>query len=686
MIYPASARGFAASPRTTLWVAIRPFAVLGLSLVAAATCPAAASVGWRIDPDFRPLIASEIGPEVYAISPAPEGKIIIAGAFTSVDDIARPGLARLNADGTLDATFQPDVSSDGLHLALAVQADGKVLVGGMAPPSNVPVQLPAVVRLNTDGSRDTSFESELTGASTVRAIKLTSDGRIVVARAASAAVETPLARLLPNGALDPSFPNAVGPIAGALVDLDLTSGGRMLVTGIIEENLRGAALLDADGSRLAEFTAPTVIGGPGYPSAAEILDDGSVTLLTTVGSGIARPTLAYFDATGAERLARNVGVHSGISIFQTLLADGDGVLFPGFHGFGALKTVERYTDAGAPDRSFAIELGDVAEQVQSSGSVHAMAFDATGALLAAGDFTSADGMAFTGVFRLVPDTLATRLANISTRAYVGPGNDVLIAGFVVSGTEPQRVLIRAIAENLAAFDIPGRATDVRLAVFRAGADQPLHQSETYLETPGDAESTRVQFSAERLGAFPLEVAPLPGGGSGTADAATVLTLDPGGYTVVVEASAPGIGLVEIYDANGVEADRKLVNISGRARVGTGNEQVIAGFVIDRGPKRVLLRAVGPGLATLVSGTLADPTITLVNQSDGSLVDANDNWGDADNAAAIEAASRQVTGLQLASGSADAALLVELPAGAYTMIVTGSGESTGIALAEVYEVP
>ena len=596
------------------------------------------------------------------------------------------GLARLNADGTLDETFQPDVSNDGLHLALAVQDDGKVLVGGMPPPSNIPVQLPAVVRLNTDGSRDTGFESELTGVSTVRSIKLMNDGRIVIARAASASVETPLARLLPSGALDPSFPNAVSGVAGALMDLDLTSGGQMLVTGYLGDNRNGAALLDTNGSRLAEFVAPTDIGGPGFPSAAAIRDDGSVTLLATVGSGIARSTLVYFDAEGAERFSRNVGVHSGISIFQTILADGDGVLFPGFQGYGSVKTLERYRDDGTPDRSLAIELGDVAEQVQSSGSVHAMAFDATGALLAAGDFTSADGMAYTGVFRLIPDTLAARLANLSTRGYVGPGNDVLIAGFVVSGTEPQRVLIRAIAENLAAFDIPGRATDVRLSVFRAGENDPIHQAESYLQAAQDAASTRVAFSAERLGAFPLELTPLPGGGTGTADAATVLTLDPGGYTVVVEATTPGIGLVEIYDANGIEADRKLVNISGRARVGTGDEQVIAGFVVDRGSQRVLLRAVGPGIASMVSGTLADPRITLVRQSDGTIVDTNDNWGDTDNAAAIDAASRQVSGLHLASGSADAALLVELPVGAYTMIVSGAGETTGIALAEVYEVP
>ena len=677
MTYPAFAEQGSGSTRAPFRGAVRHLTTLGLTLVAAVSCPAAAIVGWRIDPDFRPLITTGTeGPEVYAIAPTPDGKIIIAGGFSEVDDTPRPGLARLNADGTLDETFQPDVPA-WAHLAVAVQPDGKVLAGRVSPTSE-PLS-GAVVRLNTDGSQDGSFDSELTGRYVPRAIRVTNDGRIIVRREVwemSSHLGTPLARLLADGSIDPSFPSLENSIPETVVNLDLLPNDQMLAVGYFGESGPGAALLDPSGVLVTGFFTP------GIPAAATIREDGSVTLLNFQGSGNLRPGLVRFDATGTELFARDIG--AGLGSYHTILADGDGTIAANRQA--NLRTLERFSDTFQADPSLCIELGDDSGQVNSgSGSVRAMAYDATGALLAAGDFTNADGMAYTGVFRLIPDTLSARLANLSTRGYVGPGNDVLIAGFVVSGTEPQRVLVRAIAENLAIFDIPGAAVDVRMSVFRAGENEPIHQAESFVRR-SEVEHYRVEWVAERMGAFPLQFTEVPGSDASTTDAATVLTLDPGGYTVVVEATTPGIGLVEIYDANGIEADRKLVNISGRARVGTGDEQVIAGFVVDRGSQRVLLRAVGPGIASMVSGTLADPRITLVRQSDGTIVDTNDNWGDTDNAAAIDAASRQVSGLHLASGSADAALLVELPVGAYTMIVSGAGETTGIALAEVYEVP
>src|SRR5690606_28089197 len=107
------------------------------------------------------------------------------------------------------------------------------------------------------------------------------------------------------------------------------------------------------------------------------------------------------------------------------------------------------------------------------------------------------------------------------------------------------------------------------------------------------------------------------------DSMLLLELPPGGYTVQMRADQLGIGLVEVYDANGIGADRKLINISTRGRVGTGDERMIAGFVVGDGTKRVLIRAVGPGIAHAVDGTLADPQLELVRQLDQVVLETND---------------------------------------------------------------
>lgn len=130
---------------------------------------------------------------------------------------------------------------------------------------------------------------------------------------------------------------------------------------------------------------------------------------------------------------------------------------------------------------------------------------------------------------------------------------------------------------------------------------------------------------------------------------------------------------------------RLINVSTRAFVGTGDQQLIGGFVIV-GPakKRVLVRGVGPRLADLgVGGVLADPTLSIFNSAN-VVVASNNNWGQNANAAEIAAISAQVGAFSLNPGSADAALLVELEPGAYTAAVAGAGNSTGVALAEIYD--
>jgi hypothetical protein len=143
-----------------------------------------------------------------------------------------------------------------------------------------------------------------------------------------------------------------------------------------------------------------------------------------------------------------------------------------------------------------------------------------------------------------------------------------------------------------------------------------------------------------------------------------------------------VALVELYDANS-DASTKLANVSARTRSGTGGDVLIVGFGIGGiGPKRLLIRGVGPALAQFgVSGTLADPKLTVF--SGQTMVAANDNW---DGLSTTSAAFTSVGAFALPVGSRDAALVVNLEPGSYTAQVEGVNNTTGIVLIEVYELP
>jgi hypothetical protein len=181
-----------------------------------------------------------------------------------------------------------------------------------------------------------------------------------------------------------------------------------------------------------------------------------------------------------------------------------------------------------------------------------------------------------------------------------------------------------------------------------------------------------------VGAFALVAA--------SKDSALVATLPPGAYTVPVASTDNGSGvtLLEIYDS-ATSSSVTVINASTRAFVGTGDSVLIPGFVINGpGSLKLLIRAVGPALANFgVSDLLADPTLTLYRGE--TALAANDNWSTG-NAAELAATATIVGAFALAPGSLDAALIATLPAGSYTAIVSGVGNTTGTALVELYLVP
>lgn len=179
----------------------------------------------------------------------------------------------------------------------------------------------------------------------------------------------------------------------------------------------------------------------------------------------------------------------------------------------------------------------------------------------------------------------------------------------------------------------------------------------------------------------------------------VVTLAAGNTAYTVKAQGvggtTGIGLVELFDADPAGSGSQFTNISARAQVGTGANVLIPGFFIDGDVAMTLLiRAVGPRLASdpfNVPGTLADPVMTLYRQTnspnagDSEVMITNDDWEQTADLAALNAVTAAKTGLPLNSGSADAALLVSLNPGGYTVKIEGKNNTTGIALMEIYLV-
>jgi hypothetical protein len=277
------------------------------------------------------------------------------------------------------------------------------------------------------------------------------------------------------------------------------------------------------------------------------------------------------------------------------------------------------------------------------------------------------------------------LRNLSTRGQVGTGNNVLIAGFVVGGTSPKQVLIRAVGPTLSAapYNLAGMIADPQLQVYDGQGNPVLGLSNN--NWGGNA---AIAAAASSVGAFSLP--------SSSLDAALLTTLVPGGYSVQVSGvnNGTGLALVEVYDVDSPTpfSSQKVLNISTRGNVGTGNNLLIAGFVINGGTsKKLLIRGVGPTLAAApfrVPGVLNDPMLVLQRNVNGAwlTVRENDNWETGNDATLVADAAAKVGAFPLLTGSKDAVLLLNLPPGTYSAQLSGVSATTGIGLVEVYEIP
>jgi hypothetical protein len=278
-----------------------------------------------------------------------------------------------------------------------------------------------------------------------------------------------------------------------------------------------------------------------------------------------------------------------------------------------------------------------------------------------------------------------RLVNVSCRAPVGSGANALVAGFAIGGvgalgSEP--VLIRASGPALTPFGLTGVLRDPQLQIFNLAVGSVLLGANT-----GWAGNPAISSAAADAGAFAWT-------DPSSADSALVETLATGPYTANISGASgdTGIALAEVYDETPAGAftptSPHLVNVSARAAVGTGGNELIAGFVVGgTTAKTFLIRGSGPALDPFgVTGTLADPELQLYSVASGGnvLLADNDDWGGDPEISAAAAAVGAFAWTDPASS--DCALLITLPPGAYTANILGIGGSSGVALVEVYEVP
>lgn len=286
---------------------------------------------------------------------------------------------------------------------------------------------------------------------------------------------------------------------------------------------------------------------------------------------------------------------------------------------------------------------------------------------------------------VTPRATASRLTNVASRAPAGAAAGPIIAGIVLNpgasgSATTRRLLFRAVGPALRAFGLDEAEPDPTLVVFDA-ANREIARCDNWDSSPVVA--AQVGAAVAGLGTFPLL--------AGSRDAALVLDLAPGAYTAHLlgtAAEAPAVGLIEIYDASGGASGPRIGNLSTRCFLGANGEILIPGIVVTQGSARLLVRALGPALARLgVADALPDPEIALY--SGDTLIAANDDWYSAtasiSNSYALVHSASQLAGASLFAGSSrDAAMVVTVPAGSYTLHVRSQNpKQSGAVVAEVF---
>ena len=610
--------------------------------------------------------------------PQPDGKVIVVGNFSYIGPVERAGIARLNSDGTLDPTFDAGTGANGAINLVATQSDGKVLIVGPFTSVNGTARN-GVARLNSDGKLDPGFNPgagiNSPGNGLIYDLQIDSSGKAVLGGGFDSfnnVTRHMIVRLNLDGSVDPTFDagknlvrNNISPVADGIKRFSFYPDGQLVIIGYFQAgNKYDLARVAVDGTIDQTFQATGVSNAAvaAQPDGRILIGDGGVNQYS---GGLNR-----LNADGQTDITFHATANRPTVI--RLQPDGRILVLD--------ATLRRLNYDGSNDSTFRIP--QIASGNSASATLVGMELQPDGRILIYGSFGSVNGIRRIGAAWLLPDgtvdptftpdpsIIATGFAvNLSTRAVVGTADHVLIGGFIVDGTSPKRLMLRAIGPSLSSSGVPTPLADPRVSLHDSNG-AVIAQNDNWRTTQTGGLITGNQVSdIQATGLAPKS----------DAESAMIVKLMPGPYTAIVEGAGGGTAVIEMYDLDGASPTARVANISTRGDVATGDNVLIAGAILGgTHPTEVLVRALGPSLTTSgVTGVLQDPSLTLYN-SNGFLVGSNENWKD-----------NQETDIR-STGAAptddrEAAILSVLQPGNYTAVVRGKNNTTGIGLVEFYSL-
>jgi uncharacterized delta-60 repeat protein len=664
---------------------------------------------------------------IWSIVVQPEGKILVGGEFTSIGGQLRNSIARLDATTGLADSFDPNAVGPFPQIeSIVVQMDGKLVVcGGFETIGGQSRK--GIARIDPTTGLPDSFDPHARSSSIALAVQ--TDGKILVGGAffgvnsIGGQTRNYLARLDPVTALADSFDPSPNELVSSIA---LQPDGRILVAGWFND-FDGGTIGGQPRNHIARLDATTGLADSFNPSVSNVVEsigiqaDGKVVVVGqfTSAGGMMRTAIARLDGTSGapDSFAPNsndIVFSLAIQADGKLLVSGDFSFIGGsgrsvfgrltndtgaFQNLVVTQNTITWTRGGSSPQlarvTFEYSTDNVNYTSLGDGTPSGDAWTLTGLNLPTGQnfYIRARGYYRTGINNgsesitesvrnaflsapvtptptptptATPTATPASLGNISTRLRVETGDNVLIGGFIITGNMSKKVVLRGIGPSLGGFGLSDPLADPTLEL-RGTSGALIFQNDDWQDNADQA----AQLNA--LGLAPPD----------QKESGIVATLTPSAYTAVLAGknNGAGIGLVEIYDTS-QGTGSQLANISTRGFVRTGNNVMIGGFILGGGSNetRVVVRGIGPSLAQFgLSPVLTDPTLELRN-ADGALLLSNDDWQD-DSASAAQLVSRNLA----PQHPKESGIFALLPPGAFTAILAGKSGGTGIGLVEIYNV-
>jgi uncharacterized delta-60 repeat protein len=386
------------------------------------------------DTTFTTNTGTGVDGSINSIAIQSDGKIILGGAFTTFNGVTVNRIVRLNTNGTRDTTFTTNTGTGAPSSvsAIAIQSDGKIVLGGLFLTFNG-VTVNRIVRLNTDGTQDTAFTTNTgTGASsTVRAIAIQSDGKIVLGgdfTTFNTVTVNRIVRLNSDGTRDTTFTTNTGTAASTSIDaIAIQSDGKIVLGGTFS-TFNGVTVnlivrLNSDGTRDTIFTTNTGIGASNSVSAIAIQSDGKIILggAFTTFNGVTVNRIVRLNTNGTQDTAgfpTNTG--AGLSVVAVAIqSDGKIILGGGFTTFNGVTVnrIVRLNTDGTQDTAFTTNTGTGA-----TSTVNSIAIQSDGKIILGGAFPAFNGVTVNRIVRL--NTNGTRDTTFTTNTGTGTNGTV----------------------------------------------------------------------------------------------------------------------------------------------------------------------------------------------------------------------------------------------------------------------